>query len=92
MACGVTALRGTVFKVSRKFVVKCVAFCSTGRAPSRHLLIRAADPNSERTGGEDTKGVVPGLNQWPPKPITEHGQPKPEDDPKNFAAECVLHE
>ena len=67
-----------------------LASCCTGRAPSRHLLIRAADPNSERTGGEDLKGVVPGLNQWPPKPITEHGQPKPEDDPKNFAAEYVL--
>ena len=22
--------------------------------------------------------------QWPPKPITEHGEPKPEDDPKNY--------
>ena len=75
----------------RDFAVIYVASCSPGRAPSRHLLIRAADPNSERTGGEGTKGVVPGLAQWPPKPITEHGQPKPEDDPKNFAAECVLH-
>ena len=89
MACGVTALRWTV---SRCSVVTFVMICCTGRAPSRHLLIRAADPNSERTGGEDTKGVVPGLAQWPPKPITEHGQPKPEDDPKNFAAECVLHD
>lgn len=22
--------------------------------------------------------------QWPPKAITEHGEPKPEDDPKNY--------
>ena len=52
-------------------------------------MIRAAEsPNSEKTGqAEDRKGIVPGLAQWPPKPITEHGQPKPEDDPANFAAE-----
>ena len=87
MTCGV--LRWTVLRYS---VLTFVMLCCTGRAPSRHLVIRAADPNSERTGGEDTKGVVPGLAQWPPKPITEHGQPKPEDDPKNFAAECVLHD
>lgn len=29
-------------------------------------------------------GVAAGARQWPPKPITEHGQPKPEDDPANF--------
>ena len=51
-------------------------------------MIRAAEsPNSEKTGSSDKKGVLPGLAQWPPKPITEHGQPKPEDDPANFAAE-----
>lgn len=61
-----------------------------GRVASRQLVIRAADPNSEKTGSEDKKGVLPGLAQWPPKPITEHGQPKPEDDPQNFAAECVV--
>ena len=60
-----------------------------GRAASRQLVIRAAEsPNTEKTGqSEDRKGIIPGLAQWPPKPITEHGQPKPEDDPANFAAE-----
>ncbi len=52
-------------------------------------MIRAAEsPNTEKTGQSgDRKGIIPGLAQWPPKPITEHGQPKPEDDPQNFAAE-----
>ena len=27
------------------------------------------------------EGVAPGAFQWPPKPITEHGEPLPEDDP-----------
>ncbi len=36
---------------------------------------------------EDRKGVLPGLNMWPPQPITEHGRPKPEDDPANLAPE-----
>ena len=60
-----------------------------GRAASRQLVIRAAEsPNTEKTGQSgDRKGIIPGLAQWPPKPITEHGQPKPEDDPQNFAAE-----
>lgn len=29
-------------------------------------------------------GTAAGARQWPPKPITEHGQPKPEDDPANY--------
>ncbi|CAL8470764.1 g10306 [Coccomyxa elongata] len=36
---------------------------------------------------EGREGVLPGLKNWPPKPITEHGQPKPEDDPINQAPE-----
>lgn len=72
----------------RPFTPNCARHRPAGQAPSRQLIIRAADPNSERTGGQDKKGVVPGLAQWPPKPITEHGAPKPEDDPANFAAEA----
>ena len=29
-------------------------------------------------------GAAAGARQWPPKPFTEHGQPKPEDDPANY--------
>jgi len=31
-----------------------------------------------------SKGVVIGAAQWPPQPITDHGKPKPEDDPANY--------
>jgi hypothetical protein len=36
-------------------------------------------------------GVLPGIASWPPKPITEHGQPKPEDDPANFAGSDIVN-
>lgn len=60
---------------------------------SRHALrvsrvVMSAGPNSERTGmSEGREGVLPGIKNWPPQPITEHGRPKPEDDPVNQAAE-----
>lgn len=59
------------------------------RASSRALrVVMAAGPNTERTGvSEGREGVLPGLKNWPPKGITEHGNPKPEDDPLNQAAE-----
>jgi len=36
-------------------------------------------------------GVLPGIPSWPPKPITEHGQPKPEDDPANFEGDDITN-
>lgn len=56
------------------------------RSVRRSLQVRAAE---QPKGGmsENRAGVLPGLNMWPPKPITEHGQPKPEDDPANLAPE-----
>ena len=40
-------------------------------------------------------GVAAGARQWPPKPITESGQPKPEDDQRTTRAgegHFVYHE
>ncbi len=39
---------------------------------------------SDTAEAKKTEGVLPFLRDWPPKPFTEHGEPKPEDDPKNF--------
>lgn len=56
------------------------------RSARRAVQVRAEE---QPRGGmsQDRKGVLPGLNMWPPQPITEHGRPKPEDDPANLAPE-----
>ncbi|DBA98861.1 TPA: hypothetical protein ACH3X1_014620 [Trebouxia sp. C0004] len=43
-----------------------------------------SDNTWENAESDGKKGVAAGARQWPPKPITESGQPKPEDDPANF--------
>jgi hypothetical protein len=52
-------------------------------------IVMAGGPESERMGRSEggMGGVLPGFKNWPPQPITEHGRPKPEDDPVNLAAE-----
>lgn len=47
--------------------------------PVRTRLARAAVANDDPPASKD--GILPGIAQWPPTPITEHGQPNPEDDP-----------
>ena len=53
-----------------------------GARPRARLTVRAQEGKGE--------GVVRGLRNWPPKPITEHGAPKPEDDPANYENGYVL--
>ncbi|KAL3131457.1 hypothetical protein ABBQ38_007765 [Trebouxia sp. C0009 RCD-2024] len=65
----------------------------SGLAPKRaSVVVRVKgidEPNDndntwENAQNDDKKGTAAGARQWPPKPITEHGQPKPEDDPANY--------
>ena len=55
----------------------------------KRLIIRASNigAGGKQASEDERKGVLPGLNQWPPKGITELSQPKPEDDPANFDAQ-----
>lgn len=62
--------------------------CAAGSRSSVRAPLRVRAAEEPKTGmSDDRSGVLPGLNMWPPKPITEHGQPNPEDDPKNFVGE-----
>ena len=76
-------------------------------APLRRAAVRTAaktpGPGSKDEGLKDPgeSGILAGALQWPPKPITESGQPDPEDDPTKpegcvhgpyySARSCVYH-
>ena len=59
-----------------------------GSGPSNHRAVRLVAPAGKAKDMGD--GVLPGIASWPPKPITEHGQPKPEDDPANFEGTNIV--
>ena len=59
-----------------------------GSAPSNNRAVRLVAPAGKAKDMGD--GVLPGIASWPPKPITEHGQPKPEDDPANFEGTNIV--
>ena len=70
---------GTMLKKTRRKVGIVVRFGDFVCKPSGTSLL-ALSP----TIAVHDAGTAAGARQWPPKPITEHGQPKPEDDPANF--------
>eukprot|EP00891_Asterochloris_glomerata_P007083 jgi/Astpho2/7083/Aster-01915 len=61
-----------------------------GTARSSTFLNAGKDRPADDTNTWDTaetkgrQGVAAAARQWPPKPITDHGAPRPEDDPANF--------
>ena len=63
--------------------------CRAGPAAGNSRAVRLVAPAGKAKDMGD--GVLPGIASWPPKPITEHGQPKPEDDPANFAGDNIVN-
>jgi hypothetical protein len=71
----------------------CVSFFHQalhGDLKSRHVAVGVQRPRvSVRGAGDNSapseKGVTWGpAATWPPQPLTESGQPREEDDPKNY--------
>lgn len=66
-------------RLSKPFCPGTAGLSQPASRPVRTRLARAAVANDDPPASKD--GILPGIAQWPPTPITEHGQPNPEDDP-----------